>query len=115
MEHSLEIRKSRNAVLCVRDRVTVYQLPKFKELLYSVGKRLGDRKCLILDLSEASYLDPLALGVIVAFSRTFRERGGDLKIVNANGELGRIFEESRLSKVYETYGSAEEAERSISR
>jgi len=104
---------ARMAVLSMKDRVTVYQLPKFKEAFEGAQKKIGARKCLILDLSSMGFMDPLALGVLVAFSRIFREKGGEIKIVNANGELNRIFEESRLAKVYETYGSVEEAERAF--
>ena len=114
MDYELQIKNPRTAVLCVKDRVTVYQLQTFKDLLESVRKKMGDRKRLILDFSSLMFMDALALGVIVAFSKAFRDKGGEIKMVNLNGDLSRVFEESRLARVYETYGSVEEAERSFS-
>ena len=113
MDYNLRLINPRTAGLSLKDRITVYQLQSFKGLLGEVNKKIGNRKRLILDFSTLTFMDPLALGVIVAFSKEFREKGGEIKIVNVNGDLSQVFEESRLARVYETYASIDEAERAF--
>ncbi|MGH7198765.1 MAG: STAS domain-containing protein [Candidatus Omnitrophota bacterium] len=113
MEYRLELNNPHTAILHLKDSVTVYQLQKMRALLDEIKDKLRGRKRLIFDFSSLVFMDPLALGVIVAFSKEFREKGGDIRIVNMKGDLKRIFEESRLSRVYETYESVQEAERSF--
>jgi anti-anti-sigma factor len=114
MEYSLELRNAYAAVLRLEGSVTVYKLQDLKDLLGQVKGKIGARKRLILDLSSLTYFDPLALGVLVAFSREFRAAGGDIRIVSSGEDLIRTFEESRLSRVYAPYASVQEAERSFS-
>lgn len=113
MNYTFEKKSRKFSILKLGDRITIYQLQEFKQLLEEVRKKLGDEKNLIIDFNNLLYMDPLALGIIVAFSKEFREKGGDIKIINTNGDLSLIFEMSRLSKVYEIFKSSEEAERSF--
>ncbi len=101
------------AVLALKGTVSFYQLHKLRFLFEKIKIRLGQRKRLILDLSQLDYMDPLALGIIVAFSKDYRQESGDIKIVNIPQNLLSLFEQTRLSKVYESYGSIEAAEKSF--
>lgn len=113
MEYSLETKGKDTAILKLKDRITVYQLQKFKETFDEVKAKIGHRKHLILDFGSLLYIDALALGIIVSFSKEFREKGGDIKIAHMDGDLRLLFDLSHLSKVYEIYGSVEEAEKSF--
>ena len=113
MKYTLEKKSRKFSILKLSDRVTIYQLQEFRQVFEEVKRRLGGEKNLIIDFNNLLYMDPLALGVIVAFSKEFREKGGELKIINTNGDLGLIFEMSRLSKVYEIFKNSEEAEKSF--
>ena len=109
MNYQLEMKDRDAVVLKLMDRITVYQLEKFRQIFKVVQRKMGERKRLLIDMESLLYMDPLALGVIVAFSKEFRSQGGDIRIVRMNGELKHIFEESRLSKVYQVYDSVSQA------
>ncbi len=113
MDYSIEVKGDNLTVVKLRGRVTVYQLQRFKDLLEEVKRRVVGRKRLIFDFADLAYMDSLALGIIVAFSKEFRERGGDIKIIHMNGDLSLIFDVSRLSKVYDVYENLGEAQRSF--
>jgi len=111
MQYDWEINGNNTAIVRFKDRITVYQLQKFKETFDEIRTKIGDRKRLILDFESLEYIDALALGIIVAYSKSFREKGGDIKIANMNEDLKLIFDLSRLSKVYEVYDSIQEADK----
>lgn len=113
MDYSIEIKSDNLAVAKLSGKVTIYQLQRFKDLLKEVKGSIGNRKRLVFDFADLQYVDSLALGVIVAFSKEFRENGGDIKIVHMSGDLSLIFDMSRLSKVYDVYDNIEEAGRSF--
>jgi anti-anti-sigma factor len=113
MDYSVELRGDNLAVVKLSGKITIYQLQRFKDLLGEIKRRIGNRKRLIFDFAGLQYMDSLALGIIVAFSKEFREEGGDIRIIHMNGDLGLIFDLSRLSKVYEVYDDIEEAKRSF--
>ncbi len=113
MNYSIENKGRNTAILRLEGRITVYQLQKLRDVFAEAKDKLGDKKRFILDLESLIYMDPLALGIIVAFSRDFREKGGEIRIVRMNDDLKFVFDLSRLSKVYEIYPRIEEAEKSF--
>jgi len=113
MNYSIESKGRNTTILRLEGRITVYQLQKLRDVFAEAKDRSGDRKRLILDLEALIYIDPLALGIIVAFSRDFREKGGEIRIVRMSDDIKFSFDLSRLSKVYEIYNRVEEAEKSF--
>ncbi len=113
MNHTFEKTSRKISILRLGDRITIYQLQELKQLFEELKEKLGEERKLIIDFSRLLFMDPLALGIIVAFSKEFREKGGELRIVNVNDDLQHIFEESRLSRVYEIYANVEQAKTSF--
>jgi anti-sigma B factor antagonist len=63
----------------------------------------------VLDLSDASFLDSTTLGVLLGAMKRVRARGGRFRIVAPKAEIRRIFELTLLDRVFELDRSRREA------
>jgi anti-sigma B factor antagonist len=63
----------------------------------------------VLDLSETTFLDSMALGVLLGGMKRLRARGGRLRVVVPKDEIRRIFEVTLLDRVFDLDRSREEA------
>lgn len=78
----------------------------------------GGQWRLVIDLVYTEYIDSAGLAVLVSLSKTVRERGGELRLVNLNGDLMRLFELTKLDRVIAVSGNDGEqgtADRSVPR
>ncbi len=62
----------------------------------------GDRS-LIVDLSNVTFLDSSALGVLVTAMKTARAVGGDVRLCGLSPQLQQILELTRLTRVFDVY------------
>jgi anti-sigma B factor antagonist len=72
----------------------------------------GGTRHLVLDLSEVTFIDSTAIGVLVGAVARLRETGrGSLRVVCANGNARvlRIFDIAGVADVLDLHGSREEA------
>ena len=70
--------------------------PKFKHDLHTCIEQGADD--VILDLSEASFIDSTFLGILLGGRKRLRERGGEIRVVCPDS-LRRIFEVTGLDRV----------------
>jgi anti-sigma B factor antagonist len=68
----------------------------FSEMLSS---NLSDGARLVLDLSEVEFIDSSGLGKIIGVLRSFRERGGDMRICGAQPTVSILFDMVRLGEI----------------
>ena len=79
-----------------------------------LGNRLSDvideaPSALILDLSGVTFLDSMALGVLLGSLRRLGETGGQLRVVTSRPEIRRIFEVTLLDRLFDIDSSRDEA------
>ncbi len=74
--------------------------------------RAGRRK-LVLDLGAVSYMDSMCLGEIVSGLVTVRQSGGTLHLANLTERVERLITVAGLTSAFETFGSEEDAVRSL--
>lgn len=55
----------------------------------------------LLDLSRLNYIDSSGLGVLVSVHKRIKENNGNLILKGLHGEVKRIFELTRLTKVFD--------------
>lgn len=79
--------------------------------LVSEFVRLEDDKKyrLILDIERISFICSSGLGGLAITLKNFRERGGDLKLVNPTGDVKEKLDITELNKQFDIYGSVKEA------
>ncbi len=63
----------------------------------------------VLDLSGVTFLDSMALGVLLGSLRTLGAAGGQLRVVAPRPEIRRIFEVTLLDRVFAIDSSRDEA------
>ena len=82
---------------------------KVKQLIQAGFSRM------VLNLEDVSYIDSVGLSTLVATYTSTRQQGGDLKLLNLTKRVRDLLQITRLSTVFETYDSLEEALKSFRR
>jgi len=68
---------------------------------------------IILKLEGVSYIDSAGLSALIACYTSARKRGGDLKLTHLTTRVRDLMQITRLSTVFETYNTVEEAQKSF--
>ncbi|MFL5895724.1 MAG: STAS domain-containing protein [Thermoleophilaceae bacterium] len=95
-------------VVSVTGEVDMETSPSFQRgLLRAIGAGRGG---LIVDLSQASFIDSTALTSLVrAFDELRKAGGGKLAIVARDSRMRSLFEVARLDRDFDVYSSRDEA------
>jgi anti-sigma B factor antagonist len=96
-------------VLSVQGEVDVSTAPELRERLLALADK--GTTVAVVDLSEVSFVDSTALGVLVSGVKRLRNAGGDLRLVVTQPRISKVFEITGLTDVFKIYGSADEAVR----
>ncbi len=99
--------RPRQVVITLTGEVDLYTAPRFKqELLKTIED--GARR-VVVDLSEATFIDSTTLGVLLSGARRLRPDGGDLVVVCSNRSIRKIFEITLLDRVFLIFDTRSEA------
>lgn len=80
------------------------------ELKDRLGAVIDDApSAVVLDLSAATFLDSMALGVFLGGMKRLRAKGGAFRVVAPGAEIRRIFEMTLLDQVFELDASRQAA------
>ncbi len=84
---------------------------KLKEKL--VAELSKGKKKIVVDLGEVSYIDSAGLGELVAAYTSAKKQGATVKLANLTKKVNDLLDITRLSTVFETYNSVDEAIKSF--
>jgi anti-sigma B factor antagonist len=88
----------RTAVIAVAGEVDLYTAPELKrELITAIDQ--GARK-IVVDLSEATFIDSTTLGVLLSGVKRLRPLDGELAVVCTDRNIRKIFEITLLDRVF---------------
>lgn len=90
-------------VLTVKGEVDVSTAPELRERLLVLAERGGATA--IVDLSDVSFVDSTALGVLVSGVKRLRSTGGDLHLVVTQPHISKVFEITGLTDVFRIFPS----------
>lgn len=99
-------------VVILEGEIDIYSAPEFKEVLVN-GIEGGARR-VIVDLSQVTFIDSTALGVLVSGAKRVRPRNGNLDLVCTDENIIRIFEITGLDRIFGIYPSRGEAMKAAS-
>jgi anti-sigma B factor antagonist len=94
-------------VVAVRGEIDLFTAPELKAAL---GEAIeSGRTKLVVDLSETTFLDSTALGVLIGTVKRLRSRDGRLTIVNTDPNIAKTFEITGLDQIFTIRGSRDDA------
>jgi anti-sigma B factor antagonist len=94
-------------VVALSGEVDIFTAPQFKEHLVAL---LDDGvKRLVVDLSEVTFIDSTALGVLIGGVRRVHGAGGAMTIVVTTRPVERVLSVTGLDRVFSLHATREEA------
>ena len=99
------------AVVAVAGDADLHSAPELREKLTDLVD--GGTTRVVVDLSDATFVDSMTLGVLLGTTKRLRLKGGRLDLVVSRAEIRRIFEITMLDRVFELHSSREEAEQRL--
>jgi anti-sigma B factor antagonist len=84
------------------------------ELKHDIAPVLEANSKLVLDLSRLRFVDSSGLGAILSCLRQLSGKGGDLKLCGMQEQVRAVFELVRMHRIFDIYGTREEAVRAFS-
>jgi anti-sigma B factor antagonist len=80
------------------------------ELQGRLAEAIADRpSMLVLDFSGVTFLDSMALGVLLQSLKRLGELGGRMRVVTPRAEIRRVFEVTLLDRLFDLDWSRDEA------
>ena len=101
-----ERRDGTAAVFSVHGELDLHEAPALEERIAAAIDR--GAKLIVVDLTYVTFIDSMALGVLLGAVKELGLRGGSLRLV-PNPSLRRIFEISLLDRVFTLDSSREQA------
>jgi anti-sigma B factor antagonist len=94
-------------VLAVRGEIDLFTAPELKQVLAESIE--GGRIRIIVDLTDTTFLDSTALGVLIGAVKRLRSRDGALAIVNIDDNIAKTFEITGLDQIFTIVPTRDEA------
>jgi anti-sigma B factor antagonist len=94
-------------VLAVRGEIDLFTAPELKQVLAESIE--GGRIRIIVDLTDTTFLDSTALGVLIGAVKRLRSRDGALAIVNVDENIAKTFEITGLDQIFTIVPTRDEA------
>lgn len=85
-------------VIALGGEIDLYTAPEFKERLVELIE--AGKKHIVVDLSDATFIDSTTLGVLVGGVKRLRPAGGSLALVCTDENITKIFEITGLDRVF---------------
>lgn len=94
-------------VLAVRGEIDLFTAPELKQVLAESIE--AGRNHIVVDLTETTFLDSTALGVLIGAVKRLRSRNGALAIVNVDENIAKTFEITGLDQIFTILSTRDEA------
>jgi len=94
-------------VVAVRGEIDLFTAPELKQKLTDAIE--GGKSRIVVDLSDTSFLDSTALGVLIGAVKRLRSREGALVIVNTDQNIAKTFEITGLDQIFTILSTRDDA------
>jgi anti-sigma B factor antagonist len=97
----------RVCVVAPTGELDLYTCPEFENELMRVISNGAEH--VVVDLTQTTFIDSTALGILLGALESLRARDGRLSVVSADENILRVFEVTGLHRIFEIQGSRAEA------
>ena len=98
-------------VVAVGGEIDLFTAPELKS---AIGEALeSGHTRIVVDLTETTFLDSTALGVLIGAVKRLRSRDGVLTIVNTDPNIAKTFEITGLDQIFTIRPTRDEAVRAL--
>jgi len=94
-------------VVAVRGEIDLFTAPDLKTMLLAAIDAGKSR--IVVDLSQTTFLDSTALGVLIGAVKRLRARDGALTLVNTDANIAKTFEITGLDQIFTIAATRDEA------
>ena len=94
-------------VIAVRGEIDLFTAPELKQKLTDAIE--GGKSRIVVDLTDTSFLDSTALGVLIGAVKRLRSRDGALVIVNVDQNIAKTFEITGLDQIFTILATRDDA------
>ena len=94
-------------VVAVTGEIDLFTAPELKQKLTDAIE--GGKSRIVVDLTETSFLDSTALGVLIGAVKRLRSREGALVIVNVDQNIAKTFEITGLDQIFTILATRDDA------
>jgi anti-sigma B factor antagonist len=94
-------------IVAIRGEIDLFTAPEVKTVLASAID--SGRIRVVVDLTETTFLDSTALGVLIGAVKRLRTRNGALTIVNVDANIAKTFEITGLDQIFTIRPTRDEA------
>jgi anti-sigma B factor antagonist len=98
-------------VVAVRGEIDLFTAPELKSAL-SEAIESGHMR-IVVDLTDTTFLDSTALGVLIGAVKRLRSRDGRLTIVNVDDNIAKTFEITGLDQIFPISPTRDEAVKAL--
>jgi anti-sigma B factor antagonist len=85
-------------VVAVRGEIDLFTAPELKQKLTDAIE--GGKTRIVVDLTQTTFLDSTALGVLIGAVKRLRTRDGALVIINVDQNIAKTFEITGLDQIF---------------
>jgi anti-sigma B factor antagonist len=97
----------RVCVVAPTGELDLYTCPEFESELMRVISNGAEH--VVIDLTQTTFIDSTALGILLGALESLRTRDGRLSVVSVDENILRVFEVTGLHRIFEIQGSRAEA------
>jgi len=94
-------------VVAVAGEIDLFTAPELKQALADAVE--SGRSRIVVDLTQTTFLDSTALGVLIGAVKRLRSRDGILTIVNTDPNIAKTFEITGLDQIFTIRPTRDEA------
>jgi anti-sigma B factor antagonist len=94
--------------IAVHGQADLHTAPQLRDAM--TGAIDGGATSLIVDLSDATFVDSMTLGVLLGAVKRLRPHGGKVSVVCVSPHIRRIFEITLLDRVFALHETLEDAQ-----
>jgi anti-sigma B factor antagonist len=105
--HIDELSPGAMTVFSVHGELDLHEAPELEDRIATAVGR--GARMIVVDLTDVTFIDSMALGVLLAAVKRLRPTGGRLRLVVPNTNIRRIFEISLLDQVFTLDSTRDEA------